>query len=118
METAIVVFTRDLRLHDNPALHAACARARQVVPLFVLDPAISAPPNRVRFLAESLADLRQQLRERGADLVIRPGHPAAEVIRLARETGAEAVHIAADVSHYAARRRRRWNTSASSTGWT
>ena len=47
MDTAIVVFTRDLRLHDNPALHQACARARQVVPLFVVDPAIAAPPNRV-----------------------------------------------------------------------
>jgi deoxyribodipyrimidine photo-lyase len=46
LETAIVVFTRDLRLHDNPALHQACARARQVVPLFVCDPAIAAPPNR------------------------------------------------------------------------
>ena len=33
MDTAIVVFTRDLRLHDNPALHQASARARQVVPL-------------------------------------------------------------------------------------
>jgi len=28
METAIVVFTRDLRLHDNPALHQVCARRR------------------------------------------------------------------------------------------
>ena len=49
MDTAIVLFTRDLRLHDNPALHLACARARQVVPLFALDPAIAAPdrsPNR------------------------------------------------------------------------
>jgi deoxyribodipyrimidine photo-lyase len=64
MEIAIVVFTRDLRLHDNPALHQACARARQVVPLFVEDPAIAAPPNRARFLAESLADLRHELRER------------------------------------------------------
>jgi deoxyribodipyrimidine photolyase len=27
METAIVLFTRDLRLHDNPALHQACSRA-------------------------------------------------------------------------------------------
>ena len=35
MDTAIVVFARDLRLHDNPALHQACARARRVVPLFV-----------------------------------------------------------------------------------
>jgi deoxyribodipyrimidine photo-lyase len=104
METAIVVFTRDLRLHDNPALHLACTKAEQVVPLFVLDPAIPAPPNRARFLAESLADLRQQFRARGADLIIRHGDPAAEVIRLAGQTGAQAVHIAADVSRYAARR--------------
>ena len=65
MDTAIVVFTRYLRLHDNPALHQACARARQVVPLFVADPAIAAPPNRARFLAESLADLGQPARARG-----------------------------------------------------
>jgi deoxyribodipyrimidine photolyase len=57
MDTAIVVFTRDLRLHDNPALHQACARARQVVPLFVADPAIDATkrsPNRARFLTPGL----------------------------------------------------------------
>ena len=58
MPTAVVVFTRDLRRHDNRALHLACSRARQVVPLFVHDPGIPAPPNRSRFLAESLADLR------------------------------------------------------------
>jgi DNA photolyase len=106
METAIVVFTRDLRLRDNPALQAARAAARQVLPVFVLDPAISAPPNRGRFLAESLADLRRGLRERGGDLVVRRGEPAAEVIRLAGETGAGAVFIAGGVSRYAARRRR------------
>ena len=110
MDTAIVVFTRDLRLHDNPALHQACARARQVVPLFVTDPAIAAPtrsPNRARFLAESLADLRASLRERGGDLVIRDGDPAAEVIALAGETKASAVYLADDVSHYATARRRK-----------
>jgi deoxyribodipyrimidine photo-lyase len=108
MDTAIVVFTRDLRLHDNPALHRACARARQVVPVFVADPAIAGQarsPNRARFLAESLADLRSSLRERGADLVIRAGDPAAEVIRLATDAGAHAVYIADDVSHYATARR-------------
>ena len=106
METAIVLFTRDLRLHDNPALHQACARARQVLPVFVVDPAIAAPPNRARFLAESLADLRGSLRERGGDLVIRDGDPAAEVIALAGETKASAVYLADDVSHYATARRR------------
>jgi deoxyribodipyrimidine photo-lyase len=107
LETAIVVFTRDLRLHDNPALHRACARARQVMPLFVCDPAIKAPPNRARFLAESLTDLSRQLRERGAGLVIRTGDPAAEVIALATQTAARAVYLAGDVSRYAARDGRR-----------
>src|SRR5579859_4047345 len=106
METAIVVFTRDLRLHDNPALHQACQNARQVVPLFVQDPAIPAPPNRARFLAECLADLRHQLRHRHADLVVRHGDPAAEIVTVAAETGAGAVYIADDVSRYATRRRR------------
>ena len=84
MDTAIVVFTRDLRLHDNPALHLACARARQVVPLFVADPALDATkrsPNRARFLAESLADLRTSLRERGADLARRFDRSGAYVGR-------------------------------------
>jgi len=105
MDTAVVIFTRDLRLHDNPALHLACSRARQVLPLFVADPAIAAPPNRARFLAESLAVLREELRARQADLVIRHGDPAAEVIKLARDFNAHAVFIADDVSRYAARRR-------------
>jgi len=104
MDTVIVVFTRDLRVHDNPALHQACQQARQVVPLFVADPAISAPPNRACFLAESLADLRESLRERGADLVLRHGDPAIEVIKLAAEVGATAVYLADDVSHYAVAR--------------
>jgi deoxyribodipyrimidine photo-lyase len=76
METAIVLFTRDLRVHDNPALALACARARQVVPLFVVDQALTVPPNRARFLAESVAVLRGELRKRGGELVIRHGDPS------------------------------------------
>ena len=104
MDTAVMVFTRDLRVHDNPALASACVRARRVVPLFVVDPALTVPPNRARFLADSLAVLREELGERGGDLVIRRGNPVAEVIRLATQAGAHAVFIAGDVSRYAARR--------------
>ena len=107
MDTAIVLFTRDLRIHDNPALSGACARARQVVPLFVVDLALTVPPNRARFLADSLAVLREELRERGSDLVIRMGDPVAETIRLATRTAAQAVFVAGDVSRYAARREQR-----------
>src|SRR5215208_5813358 len=40
MRTAVVLFTRDLRINDHPALAAACANAETVVPLYVIDPAL------------------------------------------------------------------------------
>jgi deoxyribodipyrimidine photo-lyase len=126
MDVAIVVFTRDLRVHDNPALATAVARARQVVPLFVVDPALAVPPNRARFLADSLAALRAGLRDLGGDLVIRRGDPVAEVITLATRTSAGAVFIAGDASRYAARRHQRLKqecathriATGSRPGWT
>jgi deoxyribodipyrimidine photo-lyase len=111
MDTAIMLFTRDLRVHDNPALAAACASADHVVPLFVFDEAIlSGPfgvPNRIRFLLDSLDDLRGSLRERGGDLVLRRGDPVAETLKVAAETGARKVFLSDDVSAYAARRTER-----------
>ncbi|WP_433299793.1 cryptochrome/photolyase family protein [Actinoplanes sp. CA-030573] len=108
MRTAVVLLTRDLRVHDNPALAAACANADRVLPLFVLDPKLGAlSPNRSRFLHQALADLRSSLRERGGDLVVRHGDPVAETIKLAGETGATMLGMAADVSAYARRRERR-----------
>jgi deoxyribodipyrimidine photo-lyase len=105
MKTAVVLFTRDLRVRDNPALAAACEQADLVVPLFAVDAALmTAAPNRARFLLESLADLREGLRARGGDLVIRSGRPEAEVVRLATRAGAQTVFVAGDVSRYAARR--------------
>ncbi|GGQ46885.1 cryptochrome/photolyase family protein [Couchioplanes azureus] len=107
MRTAIVLFTRDLRVHDNPALAAACANAERVVPLFVLDPRLQAvSPNRARFLHQCLADLRASLRSRGADLVVREGDPVAETVGLARQVGADGIALAQDVSGYARRRER------------
>ncbi|MBA3489845.1 MAG: deoxyribodipyrimidine photo-lyase, partial [Longispora sp.] len=107
MKTAVVLFTRDLRVHDNPALHAACTAAERVVPLFVVDPTISASPNRMRFLTESLADLRHSLRSRGGDLVIRLGDPVREAVALARSVNAFGIGLAADTSAYATRREAR-----------
>ena len=106
-----MLFARDLRVHDNPALDAAVRRAEGVVPLFVLeDRLVSGPlaaPNRVRFLLEAVGDLRSSLRKRGGDLVIRRGDTVGEAIGLARDTGAEGAFCAGDVSGYAAGRQRR-----------
>ncbi|MFC4009050.1 cryptochrome/photolyase family protein [Nonomuraea purpurea] len=107
MNTAIVLFNRDLRVHDQPALAAACERAERVVPLFVLDPAVPEGP-RHAFLLECLADLRASLRARGGDLVVREGDVVRETMRLATELGAETVCAAADVSSLARRREQRF----------
>src|SRR5579875_1346017 len=106
--TAVVVFTRDLRLHDNPALAAACRSNEAVVPLFVLDEGLLASPNmgqnRLRYLAGALADLDRSLQGRGAGLVVRLGDFASEVLAVATDAGATAIHVADDVSGYARRR--------------
>jgi deoxyribodipyrimidine photo-lyase len=103
--TGIVLFTRDLRVHDNPALHAACEECERVVPLFVLDDALLGrfgAPNRVAFLLDALRDLDATLRERGAALVVRRGEVVAEVARL----GVPRIYLAEDVSTYALGRER------------
>lgn len=108
MSVAIALFTRDLRVHDNPVLRAACSAATEVVPLFVLDSAIltagSMSANRAAFLSEALADLDAQLRERQGHLVIRSGSVVKEVSRVAAEVGAAQVHLASDASGYSERR--------------
>jgi deoxyribodipyrimidine photo-lyase len=103
--TAIVLFTRDLRVHDHPALTAAARSADRVVPLFVLDlELLGRSPNRERFLLESLADLHRQLVHRGAGLVVREGSPVRAVLDLVSSTGATSVHLTSDTTAYAARR--------------
>ena len=48
---AIALFTRDLRVHDNPVLRAAADSGR-IVPLFVIDDGCAdfVRPNRAGFL--------------------------------------------------------------------
>jgi deoxyribodipyrimidine photo-lyase len=115
VSATVVLFTRDLRVHDNPALHAAVGGAADVVPLFVLDDGVLArfgAPNRVAFLLDALADLRDSLVERGAVLVVRRGDAVTEAIRLAGETGANRIHLSEDVSAFAQERLRRLRRAA------
>lgn len=119
MRTAVALFTRDLRVADNPVL-AAAAQADRTVALFVLDDAILAGdfnrPNRAGFLAECLADLRAALRKRGGELVVRSGDTTDEVTGLAEEIDASIVHVAGDVSGHAQRREERLRQRLASAG--
>ena len=112
MQVAVILFTRDLRVHDNPALAAAVEAAEAVLPLFVVDDGIGSTrfgsaPGRRAFLQESLADLDASLRRLGGTLDVRRGEVVAETVRAARTIGATTVFASADVSPYAVARQRR-----------
>jgi deoxyribodipyrimidine photo-lyase len=52
--TALLRFTRDLRVHDHPALHAALAGDEHVIPVFCLARLLHgrhAPGPRTQFIA-------------------------------------------------------------------
>ncbi len=107
VSVALVVFTRDLRVTDNPALTRA-TRASKVVCAFIHDDALRSGrpmhPLRTRFLSECLADLDASLRHLGSRLEVCEGNWVDEVLRLAAETGARSVHLSDDVTPYARRR--------------
>ena len=110
MTRAVILFTRDLRVHDHAALSAAVEVASEIVPLFVLDDELRYEHGslvRQAFLLDSLADLRHALRQRGGDLVIRRGDSVEETVRLAHRVAATVVFVGADASTYAQRRQQR-----------
>lgn len=97
---------RDLRLTDNPALRAALAADAGVLPVFILDEKLLGRAGEMRqaFLFAGLRNLDADLRRLGSRMLLRRGDPAAELLQLARESGAQAVYAGEDVSPYARRR--------------
>jgi deoxyribodipyrimidine photo-lyase len=102
--TALLWLTRDLRVHDHPALRAALD-CGGVVPVFCFDDRLlrgrHASGPRTQFLLECLADLDEKL---GGLLVVRHGPPERELPEIAREAGARELHFSADSGPFARRR--------------
>ena len=82
---AIVWFRNDLRVHDNEALCSALRMADEIIPVYIFDERIfhgktrfgfpKTGKFRTKFILESIADLRANIRHLGSDLVIRSGRP-------------------------------------------
>lgn len=92
-------FRRDLRLSDHPALAYAARDEREVVPLFIIDPALvrhSGLP-RLAFMYRSLRALDESM---GGQLVVRHGSPDVALGDLAAETGATEVVVTRDYAPY------------------
>ncbi len=92
---AIVWFRQDLRLHDNEAISTALRMAEEVIPVYVFDERMFMGETRfgfpktgkfrAQFILESVADLRQNLRNLGSDLLISTGKPESIISDLARD---------------------------------
>ncbi len=92
---AVVWFRQDLRVADNPALAAAAASGRPLLPLYILDDDSAgewAPGGAARWwLHHSLAALAGRLAGLGVPLVLRTGVATQVVPRLVDEAGARSV---------------------------
>jgi len=89
----IMWFRRDLRLSDHPALCAACAAGRPVIPVVIRDVSIdtlgAAPKWRWGLGVEYLARI---LSDKGSRLIFRSGQAKDVLAALIEETGAGAVY--------------------------
>jgi deoxyribodipyrimidine photo-lyase len=93
--TALVWFRQDLRLRDNPALHAAAKRGEPIIPVYIWSPEDDGdwPPGAASrwWLHHSLRALDESLRERGSRLILTQGRAQAVLGELVERTKATAV---------------------------
>lgn len=116
LHRALVWLRRDLRVHDNTALHHALARARQVWVCFIFDSDILAAlprvDRRVDFLLHSVQALDERLRDlaaaagvaQPAGLLVQRGAARQAVPALAAALGVQAVFASHDDEPYALQR--------------
>ena len=94
--TSLMLFTRDLRVDDNPALYAA-AETGHFHCLFVKDDRVRSSPiaseRRNNFLEQCLKDLSHSLTQRGSELEILTGDWLDEVTSRAADLGAQSIHM-------------------------
>jgi deoxyribodipyrimidine photo-lyase len=95
MGASLVWLRRDLRLADQPALHAAAERGQPVIPVYIHAPEEEAPwqPGSASnwWLHHSLEHLASALATRGSRLILRQGPSLDSLRQLVKETGADAV---------------------------
>jgi deoxyribodipyrimidine photo-lyase len=100
---AVLWFRRDLRLRDLPPLLAAVASTDEVLACFVLDPRLEASSGarRMQFLCDSLRRLHNDLDGR---LLVTRGRPEERIPVIAKEIGAQLVHVSEDFAPFGRRR--------------
>ena len=99
---SVFIFTRDLRIEDNTALIEACKNSKQVIPCFVFNKKIIQKDGfRLRFLLDSLDDLKGQFSKRNSKLQVAIGK-YSETLEQIKEI--DAVFINSDFTPFAKKR--------------
>jgi deoxyribodipyrimidine photo-lyase len=110
---AIVWFRNDLRLHDNEALTEALRNADEVIPVYIFDERIfngktsfgfpKTGKFRCQFIIEAVRDLRENLRKKGSNLIVRVGKPEEIIFEICREAKSSWVFCNRERTHEEAR---------------
>ena len=109
MNTSIVWFKTDLRLHDNETLIAALLHSDRIVPVYCFDDADYATTPygfkrtgafRAQFILQALEDLDRRLRLLGSGLVVVKGNTASELQQLVAIYQACSIYTAEQVAPY------------------
>ena len=109
-------FTNDLRVDDNAALSQAAARTKQLLCVYIINPAWFTPnryglksmgDHRWHFLYESLLDLEQSLRLAGQQLLILYDAPISALATLIGQYSVEALFRSQNAGFY---ENQQWHT--------
>ncbi|NEK97328.1 cryptochrome/photolyase family protein [Bacillus mobilis] len=87
----IVMFQKDFRLYDNPALFEA-TQSGEVVPVYVHDETFSMGSASKWWLHHAIIDVQKQLEALGSTLIIRKGNTQEEILSLIEQLGITAVY--------------------------
>jgi len=107
MRRGILWYGNDLRVSDNRALFAAAEACEEVLPIYIFDPEYLHRSNfgsrkfgarRVKFILESLSDLKRSLKGLGNDLMVLVGNPVELIPKLAEEHGVTKVFAHKEVT--------------------
>lgn len=107
MKTKIVWFRNDLRVHDNPCLTEALQKADKVLPVYIFDPRqfekgkygfLKTGSFRARFLLQSVQQLRANLQQLGANLMVLVGKPEEELPKLAVQYQAGSIYFSKEAT--------------------
>jgi deoxyribodipyrimidine photo-lyase len=107
---SLMIFRRDLRLHDNNALNAALESSKLVIPIIIYDTTLLENPNRsenaIQFMQESIFALKNQLEKEGKKLYLFKGKPWKIITNLVKnpELNISSIFINRDYTPYSQRR--------------